>query len=289
MPCFATPAPAAAATSAAAVEMLNVLRAVAAGPGGVDEVVALRPHGEHVLAHRLGAAGDLVGGLALQPQRDQEAADLRRRRLAAHDLAHHLARLARARGRGRRAAAGAPAWIMRALQEVPRELAPDAASAPTRDGTGRRRPAARGGARPSPRRRRACAETSSTSGTRGRRERVVAARPRTSSGSPAKSPRPSCVTGPDLPWTSSLRQADLAAEGLDDRLVAEADAERRHARRESADDLERRARVGRPAGAGGDRRGARARAAPPRRRRSRRSGARTPRRRARRTGARGCT
>ena len=34
--------------------------AVAAGPGGVDEVVALRAYGEHVLAHRLGAAGDLV-------------------------------------------------------------------------------------------------------------------------------------------------------------------------------------------------------------------------------------
>ena len=49
--------------------------------------------GEDVLAHRLGAAGDLVHGLALQPKRDEEAADLRRRRLAAHDLAHRLARL----------------------------------------------------------------------------------------------------------------------------------------------------------------------------------------------------
>src|SRR5439155_19023071 len=66
---------------------------VAAGPGRVDEVVALGPHGEHVLAHRLGAAGDLVRGLALQPQSDQEAADLPRRRLAAHDLAHHGAGL----------------------------------------------------------------------------------------------------------------------------------------------------------------------------------------------------
>ena len=100
LPCFATAAPAAAATSAAAVEMLNVLRAVAAGAGGVDEVVALRADGQDVLAHRLRAAGDLVGRLALQPQRDEEAADLGRRRLAAHDLVHHLARLARARGRG---------------------------------------------------------------------------------------------------------------------------------------------------------------------------------------------
>ena len=76
MPCFATPAPAAAATIAAAVEMLNVLRAVAAGAGGVDEVARARVDRHHVLAHRLGAAGDLVRRLALQPERDEEAADL---------------------------------------------------------------------------------------------------------------------------------------------------------------------------------------------------------------------
>ena len=55
------------------------------------------------------------------------------------------------------------------------------------------------------------------------------------------------------------RVADLAAEDLDDRLVAEADAERRRRRREPADDLLRRARVARPAGTGGDRRAARVR------------------------------
>ena len=48
---------------------------------------------EHVAAHRLRAAGDLVRGLALEPERDEEAADLRLRRLAAHDLVHHLVRL----------------------------------------------------------------------------------------------------------------------------------------------------------------------------------------------------
>ena len=53
-------------------------RPVAARPGGVDEIVALRPYDEDVLAHRLGAAGDLVGRLALQPECDEEAADLRR-------------------------------------------------------------------------------------------------------------------------------------------------------------------------------------------------------------------
>ena len=69
--------------------------AVAAGPGRVDEVVAPRPHRENVLAHGLGAPGDLVRALALEPERDEEAAHLRRRRLAAHDLVHHVARLAR--------------------------------------------------------------------------------------------------------------------------------------------------------------------------------------------------
>ena len=68
-------------------------RTVAARSGGVDEVVPLRPDGQDVLAHRLGAARDLVRALALEPQGDEEAADLRRRRVAAHDLVHHVARL----------------------------------------------------------------------------------------------------------------------------------------------------------------------------------------------------
>ncbi len=55
-----------------------------------------------------------------------------------------------------------------------------------------------------------------------------------------------------LPVQELACVADLAAEGLDDRLVAEADAERRRRRRQPADDVERRARRGRPAGAGGD-------------------------------------
>ena len=61
-------------------------------------------------------------------------------------------------------------------------------------------------------------------------------------------PAPSWRTALALPCTSALRLADLAAEGLDDRLVAEADAERRHARAEPADDLDRRRR--RPGGPG---------------------------------------
>src|SRR4029077_8422933 len=45
----------------------------------------------HVLAHRLGAAGDLVRRLALDPQRDEERSDLPGRRVAVHDRAHHVA------------------------------------------------------------------------------------------------------------------------------------------------------------------------------------------------------
>ena len=92
-PCFATPAPAAAATSAAAVEMLSVCAPSPPVPAVSTRSARVGSTGEDVLAHRLGAAGDLVHGLALQPERDEEAADLRRRRLAAHDLAHRLARL----------------------------------------------------------------------------------------------------------------------------------------------------------------------------------------------------
>ena len=67
--------------------------AVAARAGRVDEIVTLRVHGENMLPHRLGAARDLVSGLALRAQRDEKAADLRRCRLAVHDLAHHGARV----------------------------------------------------------------------------------------------------------------------------------------------------------------------------------------------------
>ena len=48
---------------------------------------------EHVLAHRLRAAGDLLRGLALQPQGDEEAADLGGGRLAGHDRVHRRASL----------------------------------------------------------------------------------------------------------------------------------------------------------------------------------------------------
>ena len=108
LPCFATAPPAAAATSAAAVEMLKVRAPSPPVPTTSTTSVARRVDREDVLAHRLGATRDLVGGLALRPQRDEEAADLRGRRLAAHDLAHHRRALARGRASGRRAGRGSP-------------------------------------------------------------------------------------------------------------------------------------------------------------------------------------
>jgi hypothetical protein len=67
------------------------LRAVAAGACRVDQVVAPRLHREHVCAHRLRAAGDLVRRLALRAERDQEPPDLCGRRGAFHDLVHDVA------------------------------------------------------------------------------------------------------------------------------------------------------------------------------------------------------
>ena len=48
------------------------------------------------------------------------------------------------------------------------------------------------------------------------------------------------------------RVSDLTAERLDDRLVAEADPQRRRRRRKPADDLDRGPRIHRSAGTGGD-------------------------------------
>src|SRR5439155_13567802 len=67
--------------------------AVATGSGRVHEVPALWPHREHVIAHRLGTARDLVGRLSFDTQRDQKASDLSRCGFAAHDRAHHLSRV----------------------------------------------------------------------------------------------------------------------------------------------------------------------------------------------------
>ena len=50
-------------------------------------------HGGGELEHRAGETVDLIDGLALRAEGEQERADLRRGRLAGHDLAHRLGRV----------------------------------------------------------------------------------------------------------------------------------------------------------------------------------------------------
>ena len=76
LPCFATAAPAAAATSAAAVEMLNVFAPSPPVPTMSTTAGACGGDGHDVLTHRVREAGDLVRGLALRAQCDEEARDL---------------------------------------------------------------------------------------------------------------------------------------------------------------------------------------------------------------------
>ena len=95
LPCLATAQPAPAAIRAAVVETLNVLR-----PPPVPAVSSRSSRStRHVRgerAHRAREPGQLVDGLALGAQRDQEARDLRLGDLAVHDLGEHLRGLLRA-------------------------------------------------------------------------------------------------------------------------------------------------------------------------------------------------
>jgi hypothetical protein len=83
---LATEAPAPAATRAASV---------AAGTAGVDDPIAVDGQRRDALAHRQRRAGDLVGGLAFHPQRDQQRTLLRIRGAAVHhfpeDFVHFIA------------------------------------------------------------------------------------------------------------------------------------------------------------------------------------------------------
>ena len=92
LPCFATGIPAAATTSAAVVEMLNVPE-----PSPPVPTTSIAPSGASTrvdpLAHRAREAGQLVDGLAAHPEAHEQRRELRRRRLAVHDLAHREARL----------------------------------------------------------------------------------------------------------------------------------------------------------------------------------------------------
>ena len=108
-------------------------------------------------AHRARRADDLVDGLALHAQRDQQAADLRRRRLAVHDLpddrrpSRRRVRCVRRRVAAPRATTGAPSQrrvIRPSAQEVARAASLPSRSGSTRGGTARPRPAASCGAAP---------------------------------------------------------------------------------------------------------------------------------------------
>ena len=89
LPCLATPAPAAAATSPAAVDTLNVLQAVATRAAGVDEVGAPGSDRDRVRPHRAGRADDLVDRLALHAQGHEQPRDLRLAGVAVHHVADH--------------------------------------------------------------------------------------------------------------------------------------------------------------------------------------------------------
>ena len=64
--------------------------AIAAGARRVDQVVARRPHGDDVRAHRASRADELVDRLALGAQRHEQARDLGRVGLAAHHERDHF-------------------------------------------------------------------------------------------------------------------------------------------------------------------------------------------------------
>ena len=226
LPCFATPAPAAAATSAAAVEMLNVLPPSPPVPAVSTRSSRFGCTGIDVRAHRLGRAGDLVRGLALQAQRDEEAADLGGRRLARHDRVHHPARLARGSGRCRRAAVRARPGSSR-LEEVLRDVAPVRRQhrlGMELDAVDRQLAVPHGHHLAVGRRRRDLEARRA----RASRRASGSGPARKSSGRPAKMPAAVVRDDRRLAVHELARLPDLAAEDLHDRLVAEADAERRH-------------------------------------------------------------
>ena len=223
--------------------------AVAAGPGGVDEVVPLRAHRQHVGSHRLGAARDLLRRLALQPSATRKAADQRRRGLAAHDRVHRLARL----GPGQVVPVEEPSEGVlhhdrsrkfRARSE-PTGVSTDSGWnwTPSTGSSRWRTPITSPSAQ--------VARDFELVGDRGRGERVVAAGKEVGR-EPVEQALAVVADQARLPVDERLRAADLAAECLDDRLVPEADAERRRARRQPPDDLRHRAGIRRPSGPGGD-------------------------------------
>ena len=243
LPCFATPAPAAAATSAAAVEMLNVCAPSPPVPAVSTRSSRCGCTASTWRAHRLGAAGDLVRGLALDAQRDEERAHLGRRRLAAHDLVHD----------GPRLRPGQVAAVEEARERELDHRSPSRKRLPISGPSGvstdsgwnwmpstgcsRCRTAMTS---PSS----VVAHTSSESGTACRGQGVVAAA--LERAREASEQTLAVVLDPTrLAVDEEPGLPDLAAVGLDDRLVAETDAERGNPRADPPHDLDAGARVGR--------------------------------------------
>ena len=78
--------------------------------------------GSRARAHRGRGADELVDRLALRAQRDEQAADLRRRRLAVHDLADHRGHLVARRDRCGRARARSRARWRPSRRRHPQEV-----------------------------------------------------------------------------------------------------------------------------------------------------------------------
>ena len=231
--------PAPAAISAAVVETLNVGRPPPV-PAVSTQVVALGAHRRRERAHRPREAGELVDGLALRAQRDQERRDLRLGRVAGHDLGEHRGGLLGGEVAGPRPPRRSPRSGRRHLAQgssrsscLPRSVSTDSGwnCTPSAGSSRWRMPITT----PPP-----CAvdleAVRAASGVDD--ERVVA--PDGQRARQAREDRPAVVLDRRRLAVHRLVADDAPAEGLGERLVAEADAERRHAGLgEAAHDLER--------------------------------------------------
>ncbi len=221
--------------------------AVTARSRRVHEVVARRRDGNDVRAHRLRAAGDLVCRLPLGAERDEEARGLGLRRLAGHDLVHR-----RPRSRGVQVLPGQQLGDGLLYQrELSRKFLQQIAAQRQREhrlgvelhavdrqcAVPHAHHLAVLGAR----------RHLELVGDARRRERVVApgAEALRQAG---EDPAAVVLDLRRLSVQQPLGLRDLAAEGLDDRLVAEADAERRRRGGQAADDVQRGTRLPGPSG-----------------------------------------
>ena len=253
LPCLATAQPQAAATSAAVVEMLNVPEPSPPVPAVSTRSSRAGVTGDDVRAHRARRADELVDGLALGAQRDEQAGDLGRIGLAAHhepDRGLGVARAQRvaARAGGRSSREITPRSAMR--EEVARDhvargrehrLGVELHAVQVRDvAVAQRHDLAVAVARRRDRARPAAARSPPASGS-GRPRRARAGRR-------AAGPRAIWSTVPTLPCIRRRARSTHAAVDLDDALVAEAHAEHRHAAGEALDQRapRRPPRAGRP-------------------------------------------